>query len=141
MRDLVNNIDPVCTAAAVAAPTDDTAIVSAIVDRQGADSITFLIGIGTLADADATFTVLVEDGDDSGLSDNAAVADTYLLGTEALAGFQFDDDGEARKIGYVGPKRYARCTITPANNTGAAPIAVLGVRGHLADGPAENPPA
>ena len=141
MRDLMNNVDLVGAATAVAAPTDNTAIVSGIVDRQGCDTITFLIGTGTLADADATFTVLVEDGDASDLSDAAAVADTYLLGTEALAGFTFAGDGECRKIGYVGTKRYARCTITPANNTGAAPIAVIGVRGNLGDAPAANPPA
>lgn len=141
MRDLVNNIDPVGNAAGVITVADNTAIVSAIVDLQGADSGTFIIGTGTLADADATFTVLVEDGDDSALADAAAVADTYLLGTEADAGFTFAEDGAARKIGYVGPKRYIRCTVTPANNTGSAPVAVLGIRGHLGDAPSENPPA
>jgi hypothetical protein len=141
MQDLMNNIDPVGNAAGVITVTDNTAIVSAIMDLQGADSCTFVIGTGTLADVDATFTVLVEDGADSGLSDAAAVADTELLGTEALASFTFAEDGAALKIGYVGNKRYVRCTVTPANNTGSAPVAVLGVRGHLALNPAENPPA
>jgi len=140
MRDLFNNIDPVGVVTGVSGVADNTAIVSAIVDRQGCDSVTFLIATGSLADADATFTVLVEDGDNSALSDNAAVADAYLLGTEALATFLFSDDGVARKIGYIGTKRYVRCTITPAANTGIAAIAVIPVRGHLNDGASENPP-
>lgn len=141
MRDLMNNINPVGNAAGVAAPVDNTPVVSAIVDLQGYDSLAFLIATGTLADADATFTVLVEDGDDPALADAAAVSDTYLLGTEALAGFTFADDGVTRKIGYVGPKRYVRCTVTPANNTAAAPIAIIPVLGNPSDAATANPPA
>ena len=39
----------------------------------------------------------------------AAVADADLIGTEAEAGFTFfADDGETRKLGYIGNKRYTR---------------------------------
>lgn len=138
MQDLHNNIHP--TGVAISNNSDNTALVSGIVDRQGYNSLEYLIATGTLVDADATFTVLVEEGDDSGLSDAAAVSDTDLLGTELLAGFQFDDDGEARKIGYNGNKRYSRCTVTPANNTGAAPMAIIPVLGHPNNAPTANPP-
>ena len=100
----------------VAAGTDNTAYVSQIIDTANFSATEFLILIGANTDADATFTVLVEDGDNSALSDNAAVADAYLLGTEALASFTFADDNETRKIGYIGSKRYVRVTITPAGN-------------------------
>lgn len=104
-----------------AAVTDNTAFVSEIADVQNGTPI-FLGLHGTNADADATYTVLVEDGDNSALSDNAAVADEFLLGVEAM-GLDFADDNKAFKIAYVGPKRYVRVTITPANNTGNAFIA------------------
>lgn len=139
MRDLHNNIHP--TGAAVVTVSDTTAVVSPIVDLQGFDSLEFLIGAGTLADVDATFVVLVEEGDDSGLSDNSAVADADLLGTEALAAFTFAEDGEARKIGYNGSKRYARCTVTPVANSGSAPIAIIPVLGHPNNAPTDNPPS
>lgn len=139
MRDLMNNIHP--TGAAVETVSDTTAVVSGIVDRQGFQSLTFLVAAGTLADADATFTVLVEEGDAANLSDAAAVADANLLGTEALAGFTFADDGESRKVGYRGNKRYVRCTVTPAANTGSAPIAIIPVLGHPMVAPTANPPA
>lgn len=141
-RDLHNFIDVKRGLSPKAATTDNTAYVSEIVDTAGAESVEFVILIGANTDADATFTVLVEDGDNSSLNDNGAVADTFLLGTEALAGFQFDDDNEVRKIGYVGGKRYVRVTITPANN-GAGNIFIAGVwlLGHRRHAPSANPPA
>jgi len=137
MRDLTSGLQ--LAGAEVVTVSDTTAVVSPIVDMQGADGLVFLIGAGTLADADATFTVLVEEGDVSNLSDAAAVADVDLNGTEALAGFQFDDDDEGRKIGYAGSKRYVRCTVTPVANTGSAPLAIIPVKGMLTNQPGSNP--
>lgn len=120
--------------------TDDTASVSAIIDTQGYHSCCFAVITGTLADADATFTILVEDGDDSGLSDNAAVADIYLDPTEAVASFDFGDDSSVRVISYKGPKRYVRLTCTPANNTGNAPLACLVALGRPHEAPTTTNP-
>lgn len=129
MKDLHNNVD-VRRAISPVSVADNTAQVSQIIDMQGYKSLEFCIATGSIADADATFTVLVEDGDDSGLSDAAAVADDNLLGTEALAGFQFDDDDSTKKIGYRGTKRYVRMTITPASNASAALLSAVAVLGH-----------
>lgn len=134
MRDLYNHLS-IQRAISPQSVADNTALVSQIIDRQGYDSLLFAIGTGSIADADVTFTVLVEDGDDASLSDAAAVADDELLGTEAAAAFQFDDDNETRKIGYRGNKRYVRLTITPANNASAALITALAILGHAANRP------
>lgn len=134
MRDMFNNI-LVATAIAPVVASDDTAQVGAIVDRAGFESLTYAIAAGTLADADATFAVLLEHGDEADLSDAAAVDDADLLGTEAAAGFQFDDDGETRKLGYIGSKRYTRLTITPTGNSGSAPIAAVAILGHPHNAP------
>lgn len=139
MRDLMNNIH--LAGANVAATVDLTPVVSGIVDRQGFDSLTFAVITGTLADADATFTTLVEDGDDPALADAAAVADADLIGTEALASFTFAADQKAFKIGYIGGKRFARVTVTPAANAAAAPIGVVAILGHPSFAPTANPPA
>lgn len=143
MRDLHNNITPKRGISPAAAVTDNTPYVSQIVDRQGFNSLEFLILIGAASDADATFTVLFEHGDQSNLSDAAAADDKYLLGTEAQAGFQFDDDNEVRKIGYVGPKRYCRVTITPSNNDSPPSttfVAGCWLLGHPNIAPTANPP-
>lgn len=140
MRDLMNNINVKRVISPVSV-SDTTAQVGQIIDRAGADSVTYIIATGSIADADATFAVLLEEGDDSGLSDAAAVADADLIGTETLAGFQFDDDNECRKLGYKGGKRYTRMTITPTGNASAALVAAVCVLGHLERAPSANPPA
>lgn len=109
--------------------TGTTALVSQIIDRQGFEAVLFALLTGSLADSNATFAVLVEHGDDSALGDAAAVSDEDLFGTEALAGFQYDDDNECRKIGYKGTKRYLRVTVTPAGNSGDAYIAGVAILG------------
>jgi len=139
-RDLHNNIYPKRAISPVSV-ADNTAQVSQIIDTAGFESLEFIINIGSVADADATFTVLVEDGAQANLSDAAAVADTFLLGTEVLAGFQFDDDNKLRKIGYVGGKRYVRLTITPVNNASAALLSAVAILGHPRNAPTANPPA
>jgi hypothetical protein len=107
---------------------DNTAQVGQIIDHQGYDKAAYFILTGSVADADATFTVLLEEGDVSTLSDAAAVADADMVSQsasapEAAAGFQFDDDNEVRKLAYIGTKRYTRLTITPAANASAALLA------------------
>jgi hypothetical protein len=141
MRDQLNHLHFVPAVAPVAARTDNAAILSAIIDRLGYESLTFAIVTGTNTDVNATFAVLVEDGDNSGLSDNAAVADDFLVGTEALAGFTFADDVECRKVGYIGAKRYVRLTITPTgNDSGNIFLAAIAVLGRPHSMPTANPP-
>lgn len=140
MRDLHNNIDVKRVISPVSV-ADTTAQVGQIIDRQGYETLEYIISTGSIADADATFTVLLEESDDSGMSGANAVADVDLLGTEALAGFQFDDDNECRKLGYKGHKRYTRLTITPVNNASAALVSVVAILGNPNNAPTANPPA
>ena len=134
MRDLFNSVDirRVISSAQVA---DNTAEVGEIIDLANANGCLFAINIGTIADAAATFVVLIEDGDDSGLSDAAAVSDGFLIGTETLAGWDQTNDDETRKIAYIGPKRFVRMTITPADNGTAADFGVVAIISHLRKGP------
>jgi hypothetical protein len=142
MKDLINSIHPMRCISPVSV-ADNTAQVGQIIDRQGFGSVSYLILAGSLADADVTFTVLLEESDQVGMGDAAAVADKDLIGTEALAGFQFDDDNEPRKLGYKGNKRYTRLTITPVNNASAALVSAVAVLGHpeQQSAPLANPPA
>ncbi|SFK74684.1 hypothetical protein SAMN05216302_101443 [Nitrosomonas aestuarii] len=139
MRDLHNNIHPKRVISPVSV-SDNTAQVGQIIDRQGYESLEYIIATGSLADADVTFTVLLEESDDSGMSPASAVDDADLLGTEALAGFQYDDDNKTRKLGYKGNKRYTRLTITPVGNTSAALLCAVAVLGDPANAPTDNPP-
>lgn len=128
-RDLHNNISVRRAISPAAAVTDDTPLVSTIIDTSGYEAVEFVAAIGALADANATFAVLVEHGDAANLSDAEAVPDVNLIGLESGAGFQFDDDNETRKIGYVGIKRYVRVTVTPTGNTGDVYLSALWLLG------------
>jgi hypothetical protein len=129
-KDLHNNILCKRGISPAAAVTDNTAFVSQILDTANA-AVNEFIGIaGAIADADVTFTVLVEESDAANMSGATAVADADLLGVEAM-GLQFDSDDKTFKIGYIGSKRYIRVTITPANNTGNIFLAGVWVQAGL----------
>lgn len=133
MRDLASHIAarPVIAPAVI---SDNTAAVGTVIDKLGFESVVYVIATGTLADADATFAVLLEESDASG-SGFTAVGDGDLIGTEADAGFTFANDGVTRKLGYVGNKRYTRLTVTPTGNSGSAPIAAVAILGHARSRP------
>lgn len=141
MRSLLNHVHLVSAIAPIAARTDNTAIVSSIIDRRDFESLLFALNIGTNTDADATFAVTMREGDASNLSDGAAVAAADIDGTLALAGFTFADDLECRKIAYCGNKRYVELTITPSGNgAGNIFLSAMAILGHPKVMPTANPP-
>lgn len=135
MRDFANNIQVKRVLSPVSVG-DDTPQVGQIIDRQGYEALTYIIATGSLADADATFGVLLEESDAANMAGANPVADADIISQtpgavpEAAAGFQFDDDNEVRKLGYIGNKRYTRLTITPANNASGALLSAIAVLGH-----------
>jgi hypothetical protein len=141
VRDIISHLDFKRGISPAAAVTDNTPFVSQIVNLLGYDGAAFLLILGAVADADATFTLLMEHGDAANLSDATAVPDDMLNGTELLATPLFSSDDKVFKLGYVGGKQYARVTLTPAANTGnifAAGAWILGCPNQL---PTANPPA
>lgn len=139
LRDDMNILHPVRALSPVSV-ADNTAQASQIIDTRGYGSCTFIILTGSIADVDATFAVTMTHGDVANLSDGATVPANMIVGTTTLAGFQFDDDDETRKIGYVGNRRYVRMTITPTNNASAALMAAVAVLGRPDLAPTPNPP-
>ena len=139
MRDNMNGLDFLVAFPPKAAVADGTAQVSAILDRLGYDSVTLLLLTGTLTDADATWSVLLEESDDG--TTFTAVADDDLIGTEALAGFTFAADDACRKLGYRGTKRYLRATVDDVTaNTGNLFLAGAWICGHPDRQATPNPP-
>ena len=84
MRDLHNNIS-VKRVVSPVSQSGNAAIVGAIVDRSGYESLEYVITLGTITTAGTTYTALVEESDVADLSTKNAVADAQLLGTEAGA--------------------------------------------------------
>ena len=123
LRDLYSNLKVIN--ATVAAPADNTAIASPIVDTRDYSEVLFVVATGTLADADATFAAVMAESDASNMASSNAVADADLIGLETGVSFTFAEDNFEAKIGYIGNKRYAQLTITPTNNASGAPVTIL----------------
>ena len=110
----------------------DTTTVGNIIDLAGFASLVFSLVTGTVSDGD--YTLVIEHGDDSALSDAATVASTDLIG--GLPSFTADtDDNLSKDVGYVGKKRYVRASIVSANTTSGAFIGVVAIKGHALSKP------
>lgn len=103
----------------------DTTTNGEIIDLQGFDSATFIIQSGSLTDG--TYTPLIHEGNESDLSDAGAVADADLIGTEADATFASTDDNKAKRIGYVGGKRYIRLSLVSASTSTGGTLSAVAV--------------
>lgn len=110
----------------------NTAMVGAIIDRQGFDSLEFAITLGTITTAGTAYTALLEEGDAANLSGSNVVADADLIGTEALASFVDSEVNTTKSLGYKGNKRYVRLTMTPSGNTGASTMSAVAIQGAAA---------
>lgn len=127
-RDAHNSVEQK-VALAIQAITTDTTTAGAILDLANVEAIEFLIAAGVLTDG--AYAVLIEHGNDSGLSDAAAVADAQLLGTELLAGFALTDDNKVSRIGYIGNKRFVRLSIVSSSTTTGGTLGAVAVLSHF----------
>ena len=124
MRDSLNQIK--ATSAFDYASRTATANGTNIIDMQGFDACTFVVQVAAVTTADGSnyFTLTIQAGDASDLSDGATVtAATGLLGSNIV----IDATGDANKVGlmgYAGGKRYARLVATETGTAVAAFSAV-----------------
>jgi hypothetical protein len=129
--DLKSSVEPVVGLNFGAIATNTTTVGN-IVDSKGFASLVLTLVTGTVTDGD--YTLVVEHGDDSALSDAATVSTTDLIG--GLPSFTADtDDNLAKAVGYVGKKRYVRASIVSANTTSGAFIGVVAIKGHAISKP------
>lgn len=124
-NDLHNNVNDVL-ALVTAAIVTDTTTAGAIIDTLNYESIEFVLQSGTITDG--TYTVLLEDGDDSGLSDNAAIAADLTLGT--LPVFVGADDNVVKRVGAISKKRYIRLSIVSASTSTGGTLGAIAIQGH-----------
>tara|TARA_Y100001970_G_scaffold266398_1_gene355045 strand:+ start:7182 stop:7583 length:402 start_codon:yes stop_codon:yes gene_type:complete len=125
-RELKSTTSPV-VALNTTAISSDTTTNGVIIDTAGYESILFIIQSGTITDG--TYTSLIQEGDDSGLSDAASVADADLTNTEASIAFAATDDNTSKSIAYVGDKRYVRLNIVSASTSSGGTLSAVAIKG------------
>jgi len=100
-KDMATRINP-----------DITVASEDIIDTQGAESLTYILG------TKATTNVAFEHGDAANLSDASDVGADFLIVADsngALTGNDvLYDAAVTANIGYVGKKRYVKATVTDA---------------------------
>jgi hypothetical protein len=107
--------------------TTNTTTVGNIIDTKGFESIEFHVQSGVITDG--TYTLILEEGDDSGLSDVAVVPADEVLGV--LTGFVAADDNATKRVGSIGKKRFQRLSILSAGtSTGATKMSSISVLGN-----------
>lgn len=107
--------------------TTDTTTAGAIIDTADFDGGVMYTLLTTVYGA-GTYTPLLEESDDSGMSGATAVADANLIGTEAGAalGTAVTASGAVlNSFGCFGTKRYLRLSIVSATTTTTTVVAIL----------------
>ena len=111
--DLHSNVKVRTGTAPVAALGAST--VSTVIDTLGFESFEWLISLGVITTG--TFSMVFEEADVN-FSGEAVVPAANVVGTSPT--WIATDDGQARRVGIVGKKRFQRCTLVGA----ATPVAV-----------------
>lgn len=124
-KDLHNNIDDrvALVEQAIAA---DTLVDGEIIDTQGFESLEYVVQVGTITTGVVGF--IIQEGDDSGLSDAANVPAAETLGS--LTGFIVTDDDATKRVGSIGKKRYQRFSILPDDSAAIDFISAVAILGH-----------
>ena len=141
-RDLHNNVrtKTVISPLAIGANATKTGIV---IDRQGYIGCEFIASYGAVTTTGSIVTLVVKEGDVTGTL--TSVADTDLLGTEALAsllaGARVAGTGKevTKRVGYVGNKRYVSVDAVQTGTTSVGVVGVAAVLSHPHVAPTDNP--
>lgn len=94
-----------------------------IIDRSDYGGVEFLIGYGAVTTTGSVVTPIVKEGDATGAL--TSVADSDLIGTEALAGLaagaRVSGVGQqvVKRLGYKGSKKYVQLSLVNSGTTSA----------------------
>ena len=126
--DLHNNISP-AVAIIPQALSGTSDLTGQTLDTQGYSAVEFILNTDAIAASSLDAQLLIQEGDESDLSDAAAVADTFLIGTEAATAIADTDDKVSKRIGLRVTKRYCRANLTVTANDGTDVVACVALLG------------
>lgn len=102
----------------------DTTTDGDIIDTAGFEALEFVFLSGTITDG--SYTVALEQGDESDLSDAAAVPAADVLGAAVFAAA---DDNVAKRIGCLFKKRYVRASVVSTDTTSGGSLGGVAILG------------
>jgi hypothetical protein len=141
--DLHNNIKQVLAVAPVTLGATG-ANTGRVIDTKGYTGVEFLLEYGAITTTGTVVTAVLYEGDTTGAL--ASVADTSLIGTEALASLLASSDRTSgsgklvtKRLGYKGNKRYLRLNMNGTGTTSAGIIAASAILFNAESAPVSNP--
>lgn len=141
-NDMHNNVNQV-TAIIAAAIGANATKTGAIIDRQGYGGVEFVMNYGSVTTTGTIVTLVCKEGDVTGTL--TSVADTDLLGTEALAsllaGARVAGTGKevSKRLGYKGIKRYVQLSAVQTGTTSVGCISSTALLFNPSVAPISNP--
>ena len=100
-----------------------------IIDRRGYKGVEFIVSFGTVTATNATYTLILKEGDVTGTM--TSIADGDLIGTEAGACIgatatrtSGTSKNVTKRVGYKGLKRYVQAAKLYSTVTATTPIGV-----------------
>lgn len=115
-----------------------------IIDTKGYTGVEFLLEYGAITTTGTVVTALLKEGDVTGTL--TSVADTDLIGTEALAGLAASTDRTSgsgklvtKRLGYKGNKRYLQLSMNGTGTTSVGVIAASAILFNAEAAPVSNP--
>lgn len=141
-NDLHSNIKQVQAVIPAAIGANATK-AGAIIDRQNYGGVEFIIDYGSVTTTGSIVTVVMKEGDVTGTL--TSVADTDMLGTEALAslaaGARVAGTGKevSKRVGYKGSKRYVQVSLVQTGTTSTGAVAASAILHSPRVAPVDNP--
>lgn len=108
------------TALSITSISSNTTTNGNIIDTAGFEALEFLFLSGAITDG--AYAVKLQHGDAANLSDAADVDSDEQLGD---ADYALADDNIAKRLGYIGKKRYVRVVITSTAVTTGGSIGAI----------------
>lgn len=106
--------------------TTNTTTVGENIDTSGFESVEFIVQSGAIADG--VYVLLLEEGDDAGLSDAAPVSADETLGS--LTEFTLTGDDFSTRVGSIGKKRFQRLSIVSTGTSSGGTFSAIAALGH-----------
>jgi hypothetical protein len=144
MHDMHNNVKALRVIAPIAIGANATKS-GKVIDRQGYNGVEFVASYGAVTTTGTIVTLVVKEGDATGSL--TSVADSDLLGTEALASLPVQATARTsevgknvtKRIGYKGNKRYVTVDAISTGTTSVGCVSVEALMHNPNIAPVSNP--
>lgn len=102
----------------------DTTTYTEWIDTAAFEALEFIFSSGTITDG--AYVLVMQDADASDQSDAAAVDSDLILGAFSYAA---TDDDTAKRVGYIGKKRYVRAGLTSTSTSSGGVFSAVSILG------------